>query len=224
MPRPAGGYRNAAGKRIPGVTTITGRWKESGGLIAWAWKMGRDGRDLNDARDAAADAGTIAHEMIDAHLHGGAFEPDSYAPPLVKSAEHAFLGFLEWFERNKISLVESEVSMISEKYQFGGTFDAAMAGASNGGITMLDFKTSNGIYTEMLIQVAGAYTLLWEENRPGKPITSIDILRVSKPEQPDDPVSFNHCHWSGEIIPIAQRQFILLREAYDLDQRLKKMV
>lgn len=99
-----------------------------------------------------------------------------------------------------------------------------MLSGNSSGISISDWKTSNGIYSDMLIQVAGAYTLLWQEHHPEQPISAIDILRVSKPEQPDDPVSFHHHHWSAEVIPIAQRQFILFREAYDLDARLKKIL
>src|SRR3974390_2723190 len=74
--RPAGGYRNAAGKRIPGTTTIIGRFKESGGLLHGAGECGLDGLDINQVRDDAANAGPICHEMIDCHLHGREF---SYA-------------------------------------------------------------------------------------------------------------------------------------------------
>ncbi len=43
MARPAHGYRNAAGNKIPGTTTIIGRFKESGGLLQWAFKQGASG-------------------------------------------------------------------------------------------------------------------------------------------------------------------------------------
>jgi len=36
MPTPRKGYYTDAGKRVPGVTTIIGRFKDSGGLIHWA--------------------------------------------------------------------------------------------------------------------------------------------------------------------------------------------
>lgn len=36
MPTPAKGYYNAKGQRIPGTTTIIGRFKDSGALIHWA--------------------------------------------------------------------------------------------------------------------------------------------------------------------------------------------
>ena len=50
MPHPKAGYRDADGKRIPGVTTIIGRFKESGGLIRWAYGRGRDG-EAREPRD-----------------------------------------------------------------------------------------------------------------------------------------------------------------------------
>jgi hypothetical protein len=60
MAHPKGGYRDADGQRIPGVTTVIGRFKESGGLIRWAYNRGREGEDLYDSRDKAAEAGTAA--------------------------------------------------------------------------------------------------------------------------------------------------------------------
>ena len=57
-------YKTKDGKRVPSVTTITGRFKESGGLIWWAWDLGIQGIDYRKVRDSAADAGTLAHAMI----------------------------------------------------------------------------------------------------------------------------------------------------------------
>lgn len=219
--RPSGGYKNAAGKRVPGTTTITGRFKEAGGLIYWAWETGMQGIDLKDAREGAADAGTCAHEQIDAHLHGRVFDPGAWPAAVRAKADHAFLGYLEWQQQTGLSVVASEVSLVSEKHQFGGTFDAVV---SSGSLVLLDYKTSGGIYGDMLIQIGGGYSLLWQEHHPDKPLAGMEILRVSKPDAPDDPVSFHHHHWSAEIFPICQRQFLLFREAYDLDKRIKGLL
>ena len=221
--RPKGGYKNAAGKRVPGVTTILSRFKESGGLIQWAWTVGRDGLDLNDVRDRAADAGTCTHEQIDAWVHKREFDRSQWKPEILKKSDHCFLGFLQWTEQSKLSVEASEVSLVSEKYQYGGTFDAVRIGA-NQVLKLADWKTSSGIYTDMLVQVAGGYSLLWQEHFPDKEITGIEIIRVSKPDSEDDPVSFEHRSWSAEVIPIAQRYFIMLRQAYDLDKRIKGLL
>ncbi len=216
--RPKVGYHNKAGKRVPGVTTILGRFKESGGLIQWAYNCGRDGIDLNDARDKAADAGTCAHEQIDAWVHGRDFDRTTWKYEILAKADHCFLGFLEWAQQSNLKVEASEVTLISEKHQFGGTFDAVLIGQT---LKLADWKSSSGIYTDQLIQVAGAYSLLWEEHHPDRVLGGIEIVRVSKPDAEDDPVSFEHRSWSAEIIPIAQRQFLLLRQAYDLDKRIK---
>lgn len=219
--RPKKGYFNAAGKRVPGVTTVIGRFKESGGLIQWAYNCGKDGIDINDARDRAADSGTLCHEMIDCHLHGRPFMSGDHPASVIEKAEHAFLGFLQWAEQSKLALAASEVSLVSERFQFGGTFDGAFIA---GTLRLLDYKTSSGIYTDQIVQVAGGYSLLWEEHNPDKPLHGVDILRISKPNAPDDPVSFEHRHFSAEIIPIAQRQFCLFLEAYQLDKRIKGLI
>lgn len=219
--RPKGGYHNAAGKRIPGVTTILSRFKESGGLIQWAYNCGREGIDINDVRDSAADAGTCCHDMIDCHLHSREFNRIGWNMDVLTRADHAFLGFLQWAEQTKLAVAASEVSLVSERHQFGGTFDGAFI---SGTLRLLDYKTSAGIYTDQLVQVAGGYTILWQEHYPEKELHGIDILRISKPKEADDPVSFEHRHFSAEIIPIAQEQFLLFRRAYELDKRIKGLL
>jgi len=70
MARPKAGYFLKDGNRVPGTTTITGRFKESGGLVYWAWDLGKKGIDYREARDTAASAGTLVHAMVEAHAAG----------------------------------------------------------------------------------------------------------------------------------------------------------
>jgi len=75
MARPKSGYKNNAGKRVPGVTTIIGRFKDSGGLLWWAFEQGKSAErgeinSLYDKRDEAAASGTIAHELFELHIRG----------------------------------------------------------------------------------------------------------------------------------------------------------
>jgi hypothetical protein len=76
------------------------------------------------------------------------------------------------------------------------------------GLVLLDYKTSNGVYSDMLIQLA-AYKNLWEENRPDLPITGgCHLLRFAK-ERGD----FAH-HYFQELDD-EWEQFLLFRQAYD---------
>lgn len=221
MGRPEGGYKTQDGQRVPGVTTITGRFKECGGLLHWAWQQGRDGKDFRETRDAAADAGTACHEMIECEWTGRPFDPQKYDESVLKKAEHAFLAYLEWKAQTKLTVLHSEMPLVSEQYRFGGTLDAIMI---NQRLRLGDYKTSNGVYADMLIQVAGGYALLWDEHFPDQPLDGMELIRFSKPQEPDDPISFSHHYWSAEIFPLAKRQFLLYREAYDADKRLAKLV
>lgn len=47
MATPRAGYRTADGTKIPSVTTILGRFKESGALTAWSYKQGREHENLS---------------------------------------------------------------------------------------------------------------------------------------------------------------------------------
>jgi hypothetical protein len=223
MGRPTQGYYNAAGDKIPGTTTIIGRFKESGGLVQWAYKSGREHerlvfqnkpapKHLYDVVDDAALAGNIAHDMIESHILGLPFT--STAPSeIVAKATNSFNQFLEWREQSRIEIVATERAYVSERYQFGGTVDG-IGRDMKGRIVLIDWKTSNAVYQDYLIQLA-AYALLLEECAPEWKPEGFHLLRVAK-----ESADFAH-HYFGELED-AKRAFVLMRELYKLDAGLKK--
>jgi len=70
MPTPKKGYFLKDGTNVPGTTTIIGRFKESGGLIQWAYNRGKEGLKLYESRDKAAELGTIVHSMVEEYIKG----------------------------------------------------------------------------------------------------------------------------------------------------------
>jgi hypothetical protein len=220
MPHPKQGYKLNNGDKVPGVTTIIGRFKDSGGLLYWAFEQGKAAErgeisTLYEKRDEAADAGTLAHLMVEGYING-----DPYIPPpkndIGKQAIQGFENYLRWQEDNKIEVIKQEMSLVSETYKFGGCPDA-LGIDSRRDLCILDWKTSNSIYPDYLIQIA-AYRQLWEENYPDELITGgFHLLRFSK-----DHADFAHHYWSE--LDDAWEQFKLFRQAYDLDKLLKKRV
>lgn len=206
-------YKDKAGKRLPSVTTVISRFKESGGLIHWAWNLGIEGKDYRQERDAAATAGTIAHQMVEARLRD-----EEYTPPVIDAdtlgkANGGFEAYLTWERMTKVSIVHSEVSLVSDMHRYGGTLDAI--GEFEGKRVLIDWKTSNSVYQDYLIQLA-AYKALWEENYPDHPIDGgFHLCRFGK-EHGD----FAH-HYYPDLSD-AWEQFQLYRRAYDLDKALKK--
>ena len=126
------GYRNKAGKKVPGTTTIISRFKDSGALMFWAFEQGKAAErgeisKLYDKRDSAAEAGTLAHAMVEAHIKE---EPlpniSQYPEEVIKQAKQGFENYLNWAKVNKMEVVEQEVALVSEEYQFGGCLDCIL--------------------------------------------------------------------------------------------------
>jgi hypothetical protein len=210
MARPAAGYRLADGRKVPGVTTITGHRVNPGGLMWWAWNEGREGRDYRETRDAAAGIGTTVHELAEALVRG---EPlPTITEPLV---ELGFSAFRRWWEGQQFEVVATEESIVSETLAVGGTLDAVARSAATGKLSLIDYKCANDVYIEALIQVA-TYKAMWNEAHPEQPIDgAIELIRFSK-EFGD------FVHRSFAELDLAFEQFKHLRIIYENDKVLKR--
>lgn len=219
MPTPRQGYFLADGTRVPGTTTVLGRFKDSGALIRWAWKRGRDfpNEDLYATRDEAANIGTVAHGMVELRINGQ--DPESCENLATlddegkKRARNAFAAYERWAAMSNLEVLEQEMQLVSERYRYGGTPDAI--GLVGGELCLVDWKTSNGVFSDYLLQLA-AYKQLWEENHPDRPLTGgFHLCRFSK-----DYGDFAH-HYYAELDK-AWLMFKHLRAAYEFDGELKK--
>ena len=210
-------YKDGEGKRLPSVTTILSRFKESGGLMFWANQQGLEGKTLDDARKEAATAGTIAHRAVEDHINkrpetafaNGADEG------AVEKEKAAYAAYLRWEEMNKITFQHTEVALTSAKHRFGGTLDAI--GVVGNELALLDWKTSNSLYADYLYQLA-AYGVLWTENYPEHPLTGgFHLCRFAK-EHGD----FAHMHFpnlDGEA-----ETFLAMRALFDRVKNTEKRV
>lgn len=221
MPTPKDGYFLKDGSRVPGTTTIISRFKESGGLLQWAFQQGKANKShLYEEAQKAADVGTVVHAMVEMDVNGkGPIEIADYfkaqLPDLEmqRKALSSFNAYKSWAKNFNVEIIAQETQLVSEQHRYGGTLDAI--GIISDLRCLLDWKSSNAIYTDYLIQLA-AYKNLWEENHPEQPITGgFHLLRFSK-ENGD----FAHHHFPE--LNKAWRQFVIFREAYDNDKELKK--
>lgn len=208
-----GGYFLKDGTKVPSVTTILSRFKESGGLLHWAWKLGTEGKDYRAARDKAADVGTMAHNAVEAHIRNKPFK--FVGPPdMIARAQRSFLNFKEWASQAQLKVTHTEVALVSEKYGFGGTLDGVVIKERR---SIIDWKTSNALYADYFMQVAG-YRILWNENFPDMPAEDeCHIVRFSK-----DYGDFEHRYFQG--IADAEAAFLALVKAYPLVNALKERV
>ena len=174
-------YTNAAGKRLPGVTTVLGMLNKPA-LLGWAWRLGKEGIELNAARQQAADIGTVAHALCEAHLRGMELDRSNIAPDALSKAETSYLRFLDFWQKENLALVAVERALVSERMQVGGTLDI-LARRPDDSLVLVDLKTSKAIYDEMLVQAA-TYAAIYEEVE-GVVIRDVYIIRIGK-EDADD--------------------------------------
>jgi hypothetical protein len=171
-------YKNAAGKRVPGVTTILGILDKPG-LLKWAFRMGQEGKDIEKVRDEAAAVGTVAHARVEAYLRGLEFDASGITLERMRQSGFAFDAFVEWWTREGYETAGSEMQLVSERWQVGGTLD--ILARKNDALTLVDIKTSNGLYREHRLQVA-AYAAMYEETHLAECIEQIMLVRIPKEE------------------------------------------
>ncbi len=208
-------YTLKDGTVVPSVTTILSRFKESGGLVHWAWKLGMDGKDYREVRDDAASVGTLAHQMVESHIKGEPFLLDEKIPDTIRMpAKNAYQQFLEWSDMTRFKVTHSEIRLVSEKYRYGGTIDSSLINIKR---ALGDWKSSNDIYAEYLIQLA-AYGQLWDENFPNDPIIGgYHLIKFNKTDG-----GFTHKYWAN--LEVAWEAFKLMLPLYEIDKTLKKMI
>jgi hypothetical protein len=218
MARPASGYRNADGSPIPGTTDIIKRFMNRDALLYWAFNRGKAGHaKLYD--DSVLDIGTAVHTMAELDMKG---EPDDaiefYLTATLRDPEHqdkaraAFSSFHQWRAEFAVEAEWQEISLVSEKLQFGGTLDTIAHIRKGRG--MLDFKSSakGVVYEDHVLQLA-AYGILWEETHPGDPLDEGYHLIVL-PKDGSRPI---HREFTHEQLHPFRQKFWLYRRAYDYD-------
>ena len=87
-------YKTSTGAVVPGTTTITGLLAKPF-LITWANRLGLEGIDSTKYRDEAADIGTLAHAMVQAHLQKETLDFTNYTALQIDLASNAVLSYYE---------------------------------------------------------------------------------------------------------------------------------
>ena len=207
-------YKDVKGNRVPSVTTILSRFKESGGLLYWANQEGLKGKTLDEARAPACTSGTMAHDLVEASINRRPLPELVGDADTVRKAQSAYETYLKWAEMYKLAIRHTEVSLVSNVHSFGGRLDAI--GMNGDGLVLLDWKTSNAVYADYLLQLAG-YKILWEENYPDQPLTGFHLCRFAKEEG-----DFSH-HYFPRLDKETEA-FLAMRVLYDLVKDVEKRV
>lgn len=203
-------YKDAAGARVPGVTTLIGDGVPKPALINWAgnstaeyavdnWddlaalppaqRLKRLQGARYAERDKAKDRGTEVHRAAEKLLSGQSVQ----VPEEIAGHVESYARFLDEF---KVEPVHVEFSCISYKWGYAGTADlCGWLQLPERGRTLLlmDLKTSrSGVFGETALQLAG--------------YRYADVWAIDGKEQQPDPVE--HCagiHVRGDgydLVPV----------------------
>jgi hypothetical protein len=204
------------GGRMPSITTIINRFKESGALIHWAWKTGMAGKDLRAAREMTV--GVLVEHMIEDYLLDTSRPLPVVAASDIEKARRCFEGFKRWAADHHIVVHRTQLSLRSQLHRFTGRIDCVAS--IDGAVVIVDWKVAGGVYLDHLLQLAAYRLLLIEsdERFEGTPDKSM-LLRIDKGSGEVDPRT-----WEANTLDQAGEMFLTLRKAYDMDKALKEAV
>lgn len=195
-------YVNKNGVRLKGATTIIGNnlgWNKSV-LLAWQAREFKAGNDPTQKSKTALDIGTLCHYYIESWFKKQEIDSElksKYTIDAILIAEQALEKFKEKLKQEKLEIIQSELSLVSEQYQYGGTIDLILQRKTDGAIILGDIKTSKstkdcptGIYPDHIIQL-GAYNQLLKENTEYKDIKEFLYVHIDKiTTNPEEIISF----------------------------------
>lgn len=205
-------------KKVPSVSTLIKPAQETGGLMYWANQVGREGLTLQEAYRLPADIGKVVHQMVQDHVAHREERQYVAEEDTIAGARAPMQAFELWIQRSRVQILWTEVPLVSKEHEFGGRMDSlGLTYDEYDGLILFDWKTSKGVYPEMLLQLAG-YAILWEENFAGRtvevdgktvpltPLKEWHLVRFAK-----ETGDISHHEWKNDLQPIKDA-FLSLRE------------
>lgn len=200
------------GKRVVNASGPANLLDPGEGLRMWYYYKGIDGENPQEIFRQSGKRGTLAHTIIEKEWGGPEPDYENYSKADIESAENAVLSYYEWAKDHTLEPILIEGQMVSEKYMYGGTCD--FYGKLDGKLTLIDLKTSSGIYENYYYQLAAYWNLLVENEYK---VEQVAILRVGREE--DEGFEFRVIPM--EILKIAWQVFRLLLKIYYLKKKVR---
>ncbi len=161
---------------IESVTKFTNIIDKSGALIGWAVKLFKEfltaklekgditAEDIYEGsiqhtkkKKEAADTGTQIHDLCEKWIKKQKID----FTDMPEEVRNGFDAFLKFQTENKFQWLESEKIVYSLQYDYAGILDA-IAIDGEGKKVLVDFKSSNGLYPEYVLQAAGYHQAVEE--------------------------------------------------------------
>lgn len=219
------------------VTAATGMKDKSQQLIKWALGLSRDrliellqkGQSITlqevldshmlheQAKEKALSIGDMVHQFAEefgrAKVEGTSLP--TVNPSWPEEVTNGVIGFLDWVKSHNVRFIQVERMVFSPTYGFVGRFDAVAE--VDGKVSIIDYKTSKGIYSEYLYQIAGYWIAVSEED--GIAPEQCVVIRFDKEGTIFDPEKDVRIV-SGELLEEMCEGFLALLKIKEQDKRL----
>lgn len=156
-----------------------------------------------DVVNRAALRGTEIHNLGERLVHGETVDvPDEHRGPV-----DAYARFLDDWQ---VEPVATETPLASVTHRYGGTADLwARIGRLGGGVKLVDLKTGNAIYDEVVLQLAAyRYAEIWQPRGPETERSMIDVDGVYVVHIMPDAVRL----LPAQVGPAEFRQFLYVQQ------------
>lgn len=153
-------YYKRFDKYYPSITYVLSFFPKNKFFEQWIKDVGHNSDII---MEKAAREGTQVHQAIENYLNGETITwIDDYGNAKYSLLVwRMILKFHDFWTTMKPTLLESEIHLVSDKYQIAGTCDLVLE--IDGETWLLDIKTSNSVHTSYDLQVS-AYVKCWNEN------------------------------------------------------------
>jgi len=165
-------------------------------------------RAHRDFSQKACDIGTEVHAYAECYGRG-----ENPTWPSEERVKNGCMAFRDWWEDNHIEPIFIEKKIYSRTYQYAGTVD--LVANVNGVLSVVDYKTSTGIYDEYLLQLGAYFQALKEET--GLPIEQGLCVRFDKLTGELDVKKY-----TLENLHTASNTFLCAKGIYDWQKQLKR--
>ena len=198
----------------PSVTSILQYFPKGKFFETWLKDVGHNSDII---AKKAADEGTQTHQLIEHYLTGEKINwlDDRGNAICSLPVWQMLLKFVEFWETEKLELIESEIHLFSDIYKIAGTCDLVVKMRDE--LWILDIKTSNSVHTSYDLQLA-AYTTCWNETFEEK-VTKNGIIWLKSSKHKADPKG-NKIQGKGWEVMVSPRSieenWNLFTKVYDL--------
>lgn len=173
-------YITSSGEQVPGGSTLANiiNFGSADPLMAWAIRLHNEGIDFKEYRREASDFGNAFHRYVECMHKGEEFPAGEYPGNYVEPAKIMAENFYRKLTDLGMTMVESEIQLVSDTERFGGTLDLVLRD-KEGRLCLSDLKSSNSISVSHKCQVGGAYRILFRE-KYGEAPASVSLFRADR--------------------------------------------